>query len=623
MDDNYEIRIDIDPYEQDRIRISTPFPGRDKEKITQLPGCRFRKEEDQQYFLAPLSWPSCVAAVGIFGERLVIGEALNAWAWWENANRIQPSLALRNATEAEGDPDLYGYQRAAVRFLTFARRALLCDDMGLGKTVETIRALAELTRQGEQVFPALVVAPSSMVLTWKHEFMQWWEGLTIVAVPGGLGIKHRRDLIMTPAHVHIVSYETARSHSRLTGYGSKRLQRCIVCDKTLPSVNEEGQLINQQSRCQNCVKELNRHWQTMIVDEAHRLKDPSSAQTRAIWAMREGLGTKVEPAEFAFALTGTPIANYPDDLWPALRFVRPDEFQTREGFTERYCEWGFNTDRDGGLHPKVIGLHPDPARKAEFYSIINPIMRRMPKEAVLSQLPPRIYTTRYVQMPSKQKTAYERMEKDMIAELDGGIVVAMNPLAKLVRLGQFASAYATLINGEEVQLTDPSCKLDALMEILSDMTDKPVVVFAVHLQLIDLAVARLEKAKISYALITGAQSAVDQDLAKRDFQEGRKRVLLVTLGAGSEGLTFTRADTAIFLEQSWSELVNQQARDRIHRIGSEIHDRVEYIDIVAEGTIEERQRTVLELKEEQLEVIVRDRDVLALILKGIPERKAG
>ena len=134
----------------------------------------------------------------------------------------------------------------------------------------------------------------------------------------------------------------------------------------------------------------------------------------------------------------------------------------------------------------------------------------------------------------------------------------------------------------------------------------------------------LEKAKITYGLITGDQSGVDQDLAKTEFQAGQRRVLLVTLGAGSEGLTFTRADTAIFLEMSWSELANQQARDRIHRIGSEVHDRVEYIDLVAEGTIEERQRGVLELKEERLEEIVRDRTTLSLILKGLPlERKAG
>ena len=303
MDENYEIHVDRDPFDRDRIRITTPFPGRDKERIIQLPGAKFRKGDDQQYFQAPLTWASCITMVGLYGLRIKIGDELNAWAYEEYQTRIKPALDLRNATEAEGHPDLYPFQRAAVKFLTFARQALLCDDMGLGKTVEMIFALAELTQRGEQVFPALVIAPSSMVLTWKHEFDHWWPGLTVVAVPGGLSADKRRNLIKTPAHVHVVSYETVRAHSRLTGYGSIRLKRCIVCDKSLPKVNEKGQAANQQSRCHNCAKELNRYWRTMIVDEAHRLKDPKSQQTRAVWALREGIGVKVDPSEFAFALT--------------------------------------------------------------------------------------------------------------------------------------------------------------------------------------------------------------------------------------------------------------------------------------------------------------------------------
>jgi SNF2 family DNA or RNA helicase len=412
-----------------------------------------------------------------------------------------------------------------------------------------------------------------------------------------------------------VSYETARSHSRLTGYGSKRLKRCIVCDKSLPDLPG-----NSQARCENCVKELNRPWATVIVDEAHRLKDPTSKQTRAVWALREGSKThKITPARFAFALTGTPIADTPDDLWPSLRFVRPHEFPTKEGFTERYCQWAFNPHGPA----KIIGLHPDPYRRQEFFQIIDPIMRRMPKEAVLPQLPPRVYTTRYVPMPAKQKTAYERMERDMIARLDHGVVVAINPLDQLTRLTQFASACAELTDGDEVRLTEPSNKVDALMEILSDMGDKPVVVFAQHKQLIMLAAHHLDKANISYRLVTGDQSGLDQNLAVKDFQEGRTRVLLSTLGSGSEGITLTRANTMIFLQRSWREISNSQAEDRIHRIGSEIHDQVEYIDIVSQGTVEERQRGVLALKEEELEVVVRDRQVLSLILKGLSERKAG
>jgi SNF2 family DNA or RNA helicase len=212
------------------------------------------------------------------------------------------------------------------------------------------------------------------------------------------------------------------------------------------------------------------------------------------------------------------------------------------------------------------------------------------------------------------------MEDEMIAMIEGGRLIATNPLVLLIRLLQFSSAYATFELAKDpddppiVTLTDPSCKIDALMDILEDMEDRPAVVFALHKQLIYLAQKRLYKAKISYGMITGDQSVIDRDIAIKEFQEGKLRIMLCTIQAGSEGITLTRSNTAIFLQRSYSRIQNNQAEARVHRIGSEIHERVEIIDIIAEDTIEIRQRQALVLKEEISEEIVRDRDTLSLLL---------
>ena len=601
--DDYGITIDVYDRDPSLMNIVTPFPFRDKDLIMQLPGVRYNQKEHR--FLAPLSWASCVVMRGIFGDRLVVSPALDAWAREEHAARIAPALELRVALDAAGDEDLYGFQRAGVQFMAFAEQALLCDDMGLGKTVQTIRTFMELVRRGENPFPALVIAPNSMVLTWQRELDRWWPGMTVVAIPGGTPAAKRREMIMTPAHVHVISYETVRAHSRLAAYGSIRLKRCIVCDPTLADTKS-----NSQSRCENCRKELNRTWQTIVVDEAHRLKNPKAKQTRACWALREGSATfKIAPARYVFALTGTPIGNAPHDLWPALRLIRPREFPTRQLYIERFCRLSFNAF--GPM--QVVGLSPDPERRAEFYKIIDPIMRRMPKEAVLKQLPPKVYSTRYVTMAHKQAQAYRRMEKEMIAHLDGGVVVAASPLVQLTRLTQFASAHAAMENGD-VRLSDPSCKIDALMEILEDMGDAPVVVFALHKQLIDLAAKRLDAAGIKYGLITGDQTAIDREIAIRDFQAGGLRAMLCTISAGGIGITLTRASTAIFLQRSWSKIDNSQAEDRIHRIGSEVHDQIDIIDIMSTETIEERQRELLFMKAERFEEVVRDRTFIRQLL---------
>ena len=88
----------------------------------------------------------------------------------------------------------------------------------------------------------------------------------------------------------------------------------------------------------------------------------------------------------------------------------------------------------------------------------------------------------------------------------------------------------------------------------------------------------LEKADISYELIVGGQTAEERERAKDNFQSGRVRVILCTIAAGGIGITLTRAATACFLQRSWSMVDNSQAEDRVHRIGSEIHDKVEIID---------------------------------------------
>ena len=147
------------------------------------------------------------------------------------------------------------------------------------------------------------------------------------------------------------------------------------------------------------------------------------------------------------------------------------------------------------------------------------------------------------------------------------------------------------------------------------MVDEPAVVFAQSRQLIELAAKRLDKEKISYTMIVGGQSADEREASKTSFQDGKVRVILCTIAAGGIGITLTRAGTAIFLQRSWSMVDNAQAEDRVHRIGSEIHDKINIIDILSIGTLEERQRLVLSTKEERLEEVLRDRDTLARLLK--------
>ena len=499
-------------------------------------------------------------------------------------------------------PPMFPFQEAGVKFLKIAKRALLCDDMGTGKSRQTIETLKLALTMGDNPFPAIVVCPNSMTLTWKREFEQWWPGV-VVQVVRGSATKRREQIANPEAHVWVINFEGLRAHSRLAPYGSYRLKRCIVCDSKLPDTRA-----NQQSSCEWCQKELNlKPWTTLIVDEVHRIKDPKAKQTRAAWALRTAA------TKYVFGLTGTAIANAPTDLWPALHLISEDEWPSRTQYIDRYCLT--STNIFGTM--TVLGLRDD--TKEEFFDIVDPRMRRMPKDAVLPFLPKKTYSERYVDMTPKQATAYRQMEDGLIAMLGDGIAVAINPLVQLTRLSQFASAYAEIDPEGQVLLTDPSCKVDALMEILEDMGDEPAVVFAQSRQLIGLAEKRLAHHGISYGLIVGGQTPEEREASKEAFQNGDVRVILCTIAAGGIGITLTRAATAIFLQRSWSMVDNLQAEDRVHRIGSEIHDKIEIVDIIANGTLEERQRLVLGGKQERLEEVMRDQATL-LKLIGADDR---
>jgi SNF2 family DNA or RNA helicase len=447
----------------------------------------------------------------------------------------------------------------------------------------------------------LIVCPNTLKKNWKREFARWWPEASVQIIRGSAG--QRRKQFEVEADVYVINWESLRSHSRLAPYGSVALARCTECGGHDEKVTE--------NRCEVHLRELNGiDFKAVVADEIHRSKDPKSKQTRALWAA-------TGDADVRFALTGTPIANNVLDLWPILHWLSPSEWPSKTRWIDRMVDTMMNAF--GGMI--VIGVKPN--MTDEFYAAINPRMRRMLKARVLPWLPPVLKERRDIEMSAKQKKAYEQMRELMIAELEGGeAVVAPSPLTQTTRLLQFASSYAEMtfdeITGESrVKLIGPSCKVDALMDDIAngDFGDDSVAVCAVSRQLIELLSEEMTKAKIPHGLITGAQDEDERQQAVDDFQSGKIKWVLFTAQAGGVGITLTAARRLVMLQRPWSLVDHKQAMDRVHRIGSEIHDSIVIMDYVTEGTIEERVIDVLDTKADNFEQIVRDKTQLLKILK--------
>ena len=592
--------VDVDN-EKEHIQINCDW--RYKELCKSIPGSSWSTQE--QVWRVPLSWTSCLALRSTFKSELQIGPTLTDWATRYLSEVVEPSVALRDLEDYEGDEDLFPHQKAGVAFLATSKRALLADEPGLGKTAQAIRALKRLKEQGEDVFPALIVCPNTLKNNWAREFDKWWPEVTTQVVKGAAGKRKKQfdTIVESNIDVVIINWESLRSHSRLAPYGSVALTRCSECGG-----HDEGVSLN---RCEVHLRELNAiDFKSVIADEIHRSKDPKSKQTRALWSASGN-------AEIRFALTGTPIANNVVDLWSILHWISPKDWPSKTKWIERMIDTMLNAF--GGM--LVIGVKPH--MQDEFYRSINPHMRRMLKQKVLPWLPEQIYERRDVEMSTKQKKAYDQMRDLMLTELESGdVLTAPSVLTQTTRLNQFANSYATMetnpTTGEmRAVLAEPSCKVDALMADIKsgDFGDDSVAVCAVSRQLIELLSAAMTKNKIDHGLITGAQSEDERQKAIDDFQSGVTKWILFTAQAGGVGVTLTTARRLVMLQRPWSLVDHKQALDRVHRIGSEIHDSIIITDYVTEGSIEERVLQVLETKADNFEQVVRDRDKLISLLK--------
>lgn len=594
------------------IGVKTVYNDRDR--MVQVPGSRWDKANN--LWKVPLTWAACLQLRGVFGADLILHDNLKQWAWNERQARIDPVTDLREAlqldpyhvldpfideVEAGSGLRLKPFQRAAVAFLYENKCAGLLDSMGSGKTITLIRTIQLLAKLKQDPFPVVVICPNSLKHTvWERELALWAPELTVSVVDGSASV--RRKQLQVKADVFIINWDSVRLHSRLAPYGSVRL---TDKQKEPKELNDLGP-------------------RTVILDEAHRLRNvgskqiteedgsshtvPQSQQVLAAWAV-------AHQAEFRYVLTGTPVNNHVGDLFGLLHTIEPTWFPAKTKYLDRYAEKSFGLW--GGV--EILGLKAQ--NEPEFRSITEPLYRRIPKEVSLPQLPPKLPPmVRETPMTPKQAKAYQQMEATLLAALNE-LLVAPNPLSQLTRLSQFAAASAEITGRKEdgsaiIELTAPSGKVDDLVDLLEELGDEPLAVTAVSRQLLELAATRLTKEKISHGLVTGAQAPFERAQAIQAFQAGQKRVILFTLGAGAEGITLTRANHLLFMQKDFSPLLNAQAEDRVHRIGSEIHEFVQIIEQRTPGTVEERKVEILRGKEDRIEEVVRDREILKRLLGG-------
>jgi SNF2 family DNA or RNA helicase len=371
----------------------------------------------------------------------------------------------------------------------------------------------------------------------------------------------------------------------------------------------------------------------VLVHNCHLITNQHAHQTAAVQRIAQHAATFL-------AASGTFVTRNAKDAYPVLEAMDRRSFPAGERYTARYCK----TSGADYENETIDGL--DPLAEPELRAVLAGQMHRFAKADVLDQLPPKIYSVRRPEIPAEWRSAYDQMEQLWLAELPDGDVElsAMDTLTRLTRLSQLASSAADVrieyvwderagaeVPKQIVTLRAPSWKAESLTGILAERPDQPTAVFTESRPLALITGQYCEKAGLRTGYIVGKSSGPEDDAygpgyritdatrqAARDgFQAGKLDVIICTAGAGGTGITLTAANCAVMLQRSWQYDLGIQVEDRIHRIGAEIHAHVEIIDIVAQGTVDERRREILREKAGHAAEWAQDPRLVRQILGGL------
>ncbi|WP_314706570.1 DEAD/DEAH box helicase [Rothia mucilaginosa] len=465
------------------------------------------------------------------------------------------------------------YQVEGFQWLSFLYEqrlgGILADDMGLGKTVQALALLAHAieehrassertTERGESVepfAPFLVVAPTSVITNWAAEAERFLPEAKVVTITETTASKTPLAERIAGAHLVLTSYTLLRmDEDAYTGYA--RTLGGTVDDSTGEQSAPEG-------------------WGALLLDEAQFVKNTG---TRA-WSIARAM-----PARTKIAMTGTPIENNLMELWALLAIVADGLFPSARAFRDLYAR-----PAESGEDPAHAA-----ATAARLRRRIRPLMLRRTKELVAAELPAKNDTRVNLPLAPGHRRIYDtHLQRErqkvlgLLEDMDKNRFTIFQSLTLLRRL----ALDAALIDPEAYAGVS-SVKRDYLVQQLPDLLERGhrVLVFSQFTGYLKSISARLSEEGIGHLYLDG--STRNRAEVIEAFTSGQEPVFLISLKAGGFGLNLTEADHVFIMDPWWNPAAEQQAVDRIHRIGQD--KEVHVYRLVAEGTIEEK---VMQLKE--------------------------
>lgn len=462
------------------------------------------------------------------------------------------------------------YQTEGAEFLYRNKRALLADEMGVGKTLQAILAALKAGHE------TLVICPASLKINWAREIIDQDPEAQIQIVDPGNEI-----------------------HDYATGNGSQWL---IVNYDLLDKYKAEG-------------LRLLLDYKTLIIDEAHSIKETSTLRTKA--SLKIG-----EYAENIYLITGTPVLNRPIELYPLLKILRHPITLSKQGkdnwygYAFRYCggyfrevkRWIFNHKTGRRELQQMRFLDTKGATNLEeLRQRIAPIYLRRLKKEVLP-LPPKNVHAKKVTMSDTHIQLYQNAWERYLAYLERIKEELMQELGSedaYFRKINNIEASQHLVELQKLQQVTSAAKIRSVVEDAYKEAKRgnKVLIFTIYTDTIDKMKRIFTHNKLKVAVLNGQTKNESRVKAVDALQnDPDTNIFIGNIKAAGVGITLTAANKVYFIDSEWTPALNQQAEDRAHRYGQA--NDVDIYYYLAEGTIDEDKQEALEAKRKIINTIL-------------------
>lgn len=459
-----------------------------------------------------------------------------------------PNLIRTTSPAPRLKAHLRHYQQAGLNWLGFMYSlgfgVCLADDMGLGKTVQMLAHLQKLRKKDRT---SLIIVPASLLENWRTEITRFTPDISFVIIhpQAGEGV----DIDALEKKIH--RYDCA-----ITTYGM--IRRC-------------GWI----SRFQ---------WFYVVCDEAQAIKNPGTAQTKAVKALH---------CSFRCAMTGTPVENRLSDLWSIFDFINPGLLGSFSAFRQF-----------------IKNIDSCPEGYGRLRSVVRPYILRRSKtdKTIINDLPEKVELKTWCTLSKQQTILYRRLVDKLDDELSGttdikrkGII--LNYLIRFKQLCNHPDHY-TGENGEFSK--HESGKLQRLAELCLPIAERreQMLIFTQFAEIVP-PLSRFLQTQFGYngVTITGATSVANRRKAVETFQSDTYvPFFILSLKAGGVGLNLTAANHVVHFDRWWNPAVENQATDRAFRIGQKKSVMVH--KFICKGTVEERIDLLIDDKKQLADKVV-------------------